>query len=164
MALDLERIRRLAADPAPYTPMREEVVRATAALLSPSPRTLVISTASYRSWTPDLGTPVKTSNSRPRWKLPYELTVSSRVLTPPWEWVRADLPPAEFAARYRDHLDDLGVRGVTAHVQELAELAGDCRLCLLCFEDLTKPRVTCHRTVFAAWWRQKTGRPVTEQA
>jgi hypothetical protein len=33
---------------------------------------------------------------------------------------------------------------------------------LLCFEDLTKPGLWCHRRPFANWWLENTGEVVPE--
>jgi hypothetical protein len=32
----------------------------------------------------------------------------------------------------------------------------------LCFEDLTKPGLWCHRQIFARWWTEETGEAVPE--
>ena len=36
------------------------------------------------------------------------------------------------------------------------------RLVLLCYEDLTKPGLRCHRRLFANWWCENTGDVVPE--
>ena len=44
----------------------------------------------------------------------------------------------------------------------ITQQAGDHRLVLLCFEDLSKPGEWCHRSIFATWWKEVTGDEVRE--
>ena len=67
-----------------------------------------------------------------------------------------------FDKMYRDRLDDLGVDEVRKLLNDCAERANNKRLVLLCFEDLTKPGLRCHRRLFAAWWEENTGYVVPE--
>ena len=56
-------------------------------------------------------------------------------------------------------LDDLGI----ANIQKmLAEASGGKPIALLCFEDLRKSELWCHRTMFAEWYEQQTGQKVEE--
>jgi len=50
-----------------------------------------------------------------------------------------------FEDLYRNRLDDLGVGGVRELLNTCAERANNERLVLLCYEDLTKPGLRCHR-------------------
>jgi hypothetical protein len=63
---------------------------------------------------------------------------------------------------YRDRLDDLGVEGVCDLLTMCVERGNNERLCLLCYEDLTKPGLRCHRRLFANWWTEHTGEAVPE--
>jgi hypothetical protein len=97
----------------------------------------------------------------PRWKLPYPVVANLRQLAPTREIIRiedADM----FEAMYRNRLGDLGVDGVRKLLTTCAERANNERLVLLCYEDLTKPGLRCHRRLFAAWWQEHTGDVVPE--
>jgi hypothetical protein len=77
------------------------------------------------------------------------------------------LPPAEFAALYRNDLAKQ--RGLAQVAAEMAAIpldpapAGQ-RLVLLCYENVTGPLgpLVCHRRVFADWWTAWTGQDVPE--
>lgn len=68
----------------------------------------------------------------------------------------------EFAKRYKAHLDAIGVDHVHAALLGAARLVGNEGVVLLCFCDLEKPGVWCHRQVFAEWWEEQTGEKVDE--
>jgi hypothetical protein len=67
-----------------------------------------------------------------------------------------------FEELYRNRLDDLGVGEVRALLTMCVERANNERLVMLCYEDLTKPGLRCHRRLFAAWWLENTGEFVPE--
>lgn len=96
----------------------------------------------------------------PRFKLPYALTHSVRELAPRREYLNR--PEPEFTRVYRADLDQLGPVRIASRLREIANAEGDHRLVLLCFEDLAKPGLWCHRRVFAAWWKDATGDEVRE--
>ena len=56
-------------------------------------------------------------------------------------------------------LDDLGIENVQ---KMLADISDGKPIVLLCFEDLRKPELWCHRTMFAEWYEQQTGQKVEE--
>ena len=69
----------------------------------------------------------------------------------------------EFSELYTALLEQRG--GVEYFRQRFANVAHDAlagQLVLLCFEDIRKPGLFCHRRVFATWWEQETGEPVSE--
>jgi hypothetical protein len=119
-------------------------------------------TLDYKRMTTDLGTAVRTSNGAPRWKLKYPLDHAVREVMPEWALVKAKLPHEEFAAKYVDALTKVGVDVIADRFRAIAAGVDDTRLVLLCFDDLSKPGVTCHRTVFARWWESMTGENVVE--
>lgn len=120
---------------------------------------LQIFTASYKAFKPSMGIPVRTSNGRPKYSLPYLLEWKAPVVFPAWALVRSTLSMAEFGIQYRKNLDKLGVEKVREQLEEIAFHAGDNRLVLLCFE---KGVSDCHRGAFATWWEEKTGEQVKE--
>jgi hypothetical protein len=75
--------------------------------------------------------------------------------------VHLDDPPT-FEEMYRERLDDLGVSAVHELLTMCVERANNERLVMLCYEDLTKPGLRCHRRIFAAWYQEHTGESVPE--
>lgn len=119
-------------------------------------------TLNFQRMTADKGTAVRISNGAPRWKLKYPMTHSVKELHPTWADVKAKLPSDVFEERYHAKLTDVGVDVIASKLRAIAVAEGDPRLVLLCFEALDKPGASCHRTMFARWWTQMTGEPVTE--
>jgi hypothetical protein len=97
----------------------------------------------------------------PRFKLRYPVVANLRQLAPTRE-MRHLTDPHLFDQMYRDRLDELGVDEAHGLLDDCAERANNERLLLLCFEDLTKPGLRCHRRLFAAWWEENTGYVVPE--
>lgn len=122
--------------------------------LDPAPRAGAgdlprVLTASYRTYRPDLGVPVRISLGRPE-----NLAVADSL---------TDLMPfgifrryegAEFDRRYRARLDRIGVEKIAATFRDLGLAYGGTPLVLLCFEPPGQP---CHRRTFADWWHRRTG-------
>src|SRR5512132_2627392 len=104
--------------------------------------------------------PVRTTVGAPKFKLGYELAGSVAMLAPYGLFSIGDR--AEFEAAYRARLDGFGVEKIRAALEDLARSAGAARVVLLCFEDLDDPAQSCHRTIFATWWRERTGEHVIE--
>ena len=106
---------------------------------------------------------VRITIGHPRFHLGYRLAGTIPELAP-----RRDMlgkAPAEFAALYTALLEERG--GVEQLTQRFAAVAAEARsaaLVLLCFEDLRKPDVFCHRRVFAEWWEAQTGAVIEEIA
>jgi hypothetical protein len=97
----------------------------------------------------------------PRWKLGYPVVANLRQLAPTREMIQVD-DAHLFEEMYRSRLDDLGVGGVRDLLTACAERANNERLAILCYEDLTKPGMRCHRRLFSAWWTENTGEVVPE--
>ncbi|MFF4050421.1 hypothetical protein ACFYZ5_27650 [Streptomyces chartreusis] len=72
------------------------------------------------------------------------------------------MPEPEFTAAYRADLNRLEPERIAARLRQITDAEGDHRLVLLCYEDLTKPGLWCHRRIFAAWWKEATGDEVRE--
>ena len=120
---------------------------------------MTLSTCCYRLWRPDLGVPVRTSVGPPR-SFP-DVLVEWETVYPAWALVRGNLDQPTYRRHYRHQLHRLTPK-ILAELQELQE--GYCApLILLCFEDLSKPDVWCHRTMLAEWINQKTGEDVPER-
>lgn len=121
---------------------------------------LTLFTNRFQAFQPPQGVPVRITLGGVRFKLPYSLTHSVRELAPRRDYLNA--PEPEFTAAYRADLDQLGPERIAARLQQISEAEGDHRLVLLCFEDLAKPNLWCHRTAFASWWKDRTGDEVRE--
>ncbi|MGW7542185.1 hypothetical protein ACWGKQ_13835 [Streptomyces sp. NPDC054770] len=114
----------------------------------------------YQSFEPATGVPVRVTLGAPRWTLPYTLEHQVREAAPSRNYF--DAARSLYEAEYLAQLDRHGVEFFASRFQEIAVTAGDPRLVLLCFEDLSKPEQWCHRRMFAAWWQEKTGAQVRE--
>jgi Protein of unknown function, DUF488 len=110
-------------------------------------------TASYRTWTPALGVPVRTSLGTPRW---FQAPLVDWPTVFPWGLLKQGLDEAAFTRRYRHRLDQRAGR-VLAELRELREAYGD--LTLLCWEP---PGTFCHRRVMSAWLAEQLGEEVPE--
>lgn len=104
--------------------------------------------------------PVRTMVGAPKFTLGYELAGSVAMLAPYGLFSIEDR--AEFEAAYRAQLDGFGVAKIRAALEDVAAAFGAAGVVLLCFEDLHDPAEWCHRTIFAAWWREHTGEEVVE--
>lgn len=111
----------------------------------------------------DAGVPVRISNGRPKYALAYSLVYKVPALFPAWSLVRG-ASRERFRREYFAALDAVGVEALREVFEAIAKEAGDDRLVLLCFENLTKPGVWCHRELFAEWWQERTGEVVEEVA
>ncbi|MEU4028044.1 hypothetical protein [Streptomyces anulatus] len=121
---------------------------------------LTLFTNRFQEFQPPQGVPVRITLGGVRFKLPYSLTHSVRELAPRRNYLHKSEP--EFTAAFRSDLDQLGPDRIAARLRQIAEAEGDHRLVLLCFEDLAKPGLWCHRRTFAAWWKDRTGDEVRE--
>lgn len=120
---------------------------------------LQLATCSYKEFRPDMGRAVRITYGRPRWALAYPLVGHARLLTPTGPMLK--MPLDAYTLAFHRMLNAAGVDAIRA---ELAAFAAgqDKPLVLLCFERLDQPGEGCHRTDFAAWWREQTGEIVPE--
>lgn len=121
---------------------------------------LELFTSSYAAFRPGMGTPIQTSNDRPKWPLRYPLEHVSRLITPRRALVFNDkISDEEFSRLYREDLDRIGVGRIAAELHAIAESAGSDRLVICCFES--NPH-ECHRGDWGSWWAARTGDIVAE--
>lgn len=106
--------------------------------------------------------PVGISIGAPRFPLGYELREQCYALAPKGYMLKMEYEP--YCEAYFKKLEEIGVDKIIGIVQRLDHKARDedKSLVLLCFEDIRKPEQWCHRTLFAEWWKQKTGEIITE--
>jgi hypothetical protein len=67
----------------------------------------------------------------------------------------------EFTGKYVARLEKAGVDELRETFDAIDEMYQK-PLALLCFEDLTKEGLWCHRRIFATWWLEQTGETVPE--
>ena len=103
---------------------------------------------------------IRTSLGAPRWKLAYEIAGVCREIMPDRPMLKMEYP--EYWMAYTNKLESIGVEAIQKAFFELAVQANNDSLILLCFEDLTKPGLWCHRTMFSDFWFAKTGQRVLE--
>nr|DAI64403.1 MAG TPA: protein of unknown function DUF488 [Caudoviricetes sp.] len=107
-----------------------------------------------------MGLPVQISNGRPKFALQGgPLKFKAPLLFPRWSLVTAKIPVAKFREEYFRDLDKFGVEGVSDVLSDIAQVSGEKRLVLLCYERDVKD---CHRGDFAIWWKQHTGEEIPE--
>jgi len=94
----------------------------------------------------------------PRWSVGYGW-VRCRCLAP---FGLRKLHGAEFQKAYFAKLDALGLDRIKTELEEISKAHGGKDLVLLCYENLSKPGLWCHRSMFADWWWKQTGQPVFE--
>lgn len=127
---------------------------------------LELFTGRYQAFQPSMGVPVRTTVGAPRWKLAYPLQHNLPEVTPTREMVRGahtgGWSQAKFEVAYRARLTEIGPARIIAAAEIIAHQAGTGRLVLLCFDDVSKQGVWCHRLMFGRWWVDVTGQPVPE--
>jgi len=105
-------------------------------------------------------TAIQISTGNPRWKLGYPIAASSKVLSP--YGIFKKFTGQAFKDEYVKRLESIGVNAIMKELQSYEKYGND--IVLLCFEDIRDPSKTCHRTMFADWWFEKTGVKITELA
>ncbi|MFD3851668.1 hypothetical protein ACFWVB_38220 [Streptomyces microflavus] len=127
--------------------------------------TLELATCTYQEFTPDMGTPVRSTAGHPRFPLAYQLGGHAKLITPTRDLLKINARDAyEFG--YRRLLNGNGLDNIR---RELARIAAaspvDGPLVLLCFDrfdKLSPPDDWCHRSMFARWYTEQTGDEVPE--
>jgi hypothetical protein len=97
----------------------------------------------------------------PRFRLPYSIAETDKRFAPSWEIFHLH-DRAIFEVAMRERLDrELGDRAVDV-LRAYDEAHGGNGLVLLCFEDVRKPGVWCHRQIVATWIGERFGIVVPE--
>jgi hypothetical protein len=106
-------------------------------------------------------TPIRITLGAPRFRLPYRIAETDKRFAPSREIFHTH-DRAIFEVAMREQLDrELGDRGLDV-LRGYDEAHGTNGLVLLCFEDLRKPGVWCHRQIVAAWIEERFGMVVPE--
>ena len=99
------------------------------------------------------------SRGVPRWPLPYRYKLL-RLLAPTREaFALQDLE--EFEQSYLAGLEEIGAEKIAWALRKISDEHGSRPLALLCYENIHAGE-TCHRRIFADWWKQQTGQEVSE--
>ena len=99
----------------------------------------------------------------PRFKLAYSLRGNILLVAPP-RAIFNMTDKAAFKRKYFEYLDGVGLEKIKKALEEFG-YGYEKEMVLLCYEDVTckdPNRNWCHRTMFAEWWRLKTGQAITE--
>lgn len=107
------------------------------------------------------GAKVRTSQGYPRFPLRYPLEHTVKLIAPSRAILKLE-DRDEFRGRYFQQLEDAGLDRLRRIFYAIARESESEKLALLCFEDVRKPGVWCHRHLFAEWWEDKTGHEVLE--
>lgn len=116
---------------------------------------MILYTSRYQRFRPGQGAPIRTTAGYPRFQLAYELAGHAQLITPTWAMVNLDNEEV-YRGQYLAMLDAQGLDIIEDELKEIEYRAGDERLVLLCFCDLSKPDGWCHRRMFAEWWERAT--------
>ena len=97
------------------------------------------------------------SVGKPKWKTGYNLDGEIKDLAP---YGLLKITDNEiFIKKYKEKLDSCGVERIKSNMRLFQ---GDKPIVLLCHEDIRNGDSWCHRTVFAEWWKEKTGEDIPE--
>jgi hypothetical protein len=105
--------------------------------------------------------PICITLGAPRFRLPYRIAETDKRFAPSREIFHTH-DRTVFESAMRERLDhELGDRAVDVlHDYDVAH--GGNGLVLLCFEDVRKPEVWCHRQIVAKWIEERLGIVVPE--
>lgn len=117
-----------------------------------------LATCSYRQFMPSMGTPVRITLGKPRFRLFYSYE-EIRLLAPTPRMFR--LRGKDFEHEYCEHLEKIGVQRLKTIFRQMAGRHDDAHLVLLCFENVLAGE-SCHRRTFSSWWEEQTGEAVPE--
>jgi uncharacterized protein DUF488 len=102
--------------------------------------------------------PVGISIGKPKFPLGYTPVYMKEAA--PWR-LREIADNNEFGERYRARLDGIGIDLFLRRFAEICTAHDSHGLVLLCYEPVGE---FCHRHLFASWFEQQTGQPVSELA
>lgn len=103
---------------------------------------------------------VRTSIGGPRFPLSYPLAGACSLLMPRRNMLKLSFD--EYRPAYRAILDQHGLDAILDNLAGISRCHEGRGLVLLCFENLAKPDLWCHRRLFAEWWEEQTGQAVPE--
>lgn len=115
---------------------------------------------------PDSGlAPIRFTRGHPRFSLRYKVAGKIDSLAPSRDTFALSDDHDAFTAAYRAQLDALDHDVIAAEIQAIIDtVPGATGAVLLCYEDVRLEGELCHRSIFATWWAERTGQPVTELA
>lgn len=124
-----------------------------------------LATCSYTEFRPEMGVPVRSTVSSPRWKLPYTIAGHAKLITPTRPMLKME--PDAYTLSYLRILNGNGIDLIRTELAALAVEGGSDRVVLLCYERLNEREKDgtakfCHRSLFAQWYQAQTGEEVPE--
>ncbi len=106
-------------------------------------------------------TAIRISLGSPRWQVGYTIAGAINHLMPYGLLGTYDNDKLGYEREYRKLLDKAGIEAIKTQLEEYTKLGKD--VVLLCYEDIRKGENDwCHRTMFASWWKEKTGEVIEE--
>lgn len=106
-------------------------------------------------------TAIRISLGSPRWQVGYTIAGAIKCLMPCGLLGKYDNDKPGYEREYRKLLDKAGVTAIKSQLDEYAKFGKN--IVLLCYEDIRKGENDwCHRTMFAEWWKEKTGEVIEE--
>lgn len=104
-------------------------------------------------------TPVQVSVGTPKFPLHYHLKDRCMIITPAYQIIKIE-DEEEYKKQYIAQLEKHGIEKIRWVLRQMAEPGK--QIVLLCYEDVRKEGVWCHRRMFAEWYEAKTGNKVEE--
>lgn len=122
---------------------------------------MILSTSRYSN--PELKTgkyvAVGISAGNPRFALGYTVQKYIRELAPGNDLRKID-DYELFCKLYREQLDRLDIALLISHTFQ--DVPPNAHVVFLCFEDIRKEGIWCHRTIFAEWYEERTSEKIVE--
>lgn len=103
---------------------------------------------------------VSISVGKPKWQLPYSLEIYDKLA--PYGVFNKYNDEEPYKKAYFERLDKYGVAQIRKDLEQISNKNGGKDVVLLCYENLSKPELWCHRTHFAEWWFEQTGEIIQE--
>jgi hypothetical protein len=105
--------------------------------------------------------PLSITVGQPRFPLGYTVAGQIRELAP-YELFKRGYGKEEYTERYFAKMDKVGVAALRRIFAKYEALYPGKPIVLLCYEDVRDETQFCHRSVFADWWKARTGEEVKE--
>lgn len=105
------------------------------------------------------GAIIPISRSLPKFAVEYDMKETIKELAPAYKLMKIQ-DRQEFTAAYIKQLEALGYERIKRLINDRAR--GNSDAVLLCFEDVYKPGLYCHRTILADWLNQYAENKVYE--
>lgn len=119
-----------------------------------------IYTSRYSFKIPNEYQAVAISVGKPKWQLPYELEIYDKLA--PYGVFNKYSEEQTYKEAYFKRLDKYDVEQIRKDLKQISKKNDGKDVVLMCYENLNKTDLWCHRTQFAEWWFDKTGEIIQE--